>query len=491
MTQHRWFPKIIVVLVFGIILGLYLYNISGWLIEDDEGTALYATWRFAEGETPYQDFISHKGPLFLFLGAGLIKIFGANIWALRAVTALAVIGGGYLWFRGLRIFYGLSGGLIGAVIFLLTPEVYHLSRVFRPDSWMLAMVASALSLCLIGCKSKSWRWSFLAGVLFGLSVLMKIVAIMPFLGCALFLLLRILFTQHRKEASLKLVAFTASAIPIIALGFGIVELTMPGAWEMIIGSHGAETGSTLSWLGLSISKTLMIYALFIAQNIIIIFALPFIRLALSSQERTKLGLLFICQLLATSAILFLGGVVYPRYLAYTAISLSGLYAMGISYILSSNTSRARYVAATGIVAFGIFLGFFQLNTFLFRSEIGTQTLATYIADNTDIDDVILTDYAELAFHAQRRSVPQTGGIGFGWTSTGLITGEELIQAMQEHHVSLVALHVPDGPEPPPSHLFYLHDWDTFYHYVQENYQLSARVTRHDQLFEVYTTKKVP
>jgi predicted membrane-bound mannosyltransferase len=151
-------PAAIVVLVFGLILGLYLYNITGWLKEDDEGTALYVTWRLAEGEIPYRDLINTKGPLFLLLGGGLNRLVGPSILGLRVVTVLGVIGGGYAWFRGLQTVYGMAAGLIGAVLFLLTPEVYYLGRQFRADSWMLALIALALSVFLAGCQLKKRRW---------------------------------------------------------------------------------------------------------------------------------------------------------------------------------------------------------------------------------------------------------------------------------------------------------------------------------------------
>jgi 4-amino-4-deoxy-L-arabinose transferase-like glycosyltransferase len=483
MARRWWSPTTIVLLVFGLFLGLYLYNITGWLKEDDEGTALYVTWRFAEGEIPYQELTTTKGPLFLLLGAGINGLLGPSILGLRVVTALAVIGSGYVWFCGLRAVYGLPASLIGAATFLLTPEIYHLGRLFRADSWMLILVACALSLGLIGYHSKHNRWLVLSGGLLGLAILTKVIAILPFLGCALFLALRVLLEKPRKERILGLAAFVVSYLIVAGTGFSLVEIAAPGALTMILGSQGPSAVNAPDW-GYIVTRALVVYAGFIATNLILILGVPFIYLAIPSRKGVDAGLYLLCQLSTATAILILRGAVYMRYLAYTSLALSGLLAMGIYHILNQPGKRPRTAGVATLVLVSVVLSCFQLSRFLLRSEVGTRALATYIAESTAPDEVVLTDYAELAFHAQRRSVPQTGGIGYGWATAGLITGEELIQAIEQHHVSLVALHVPGGPEN-PGHLFYLQDWDTFYRYIQEHFLFETQMVRSGQLFEIY------
>ncbi|MDH4137614.1 MAG: glycosyltransferase family 39 protein, partial [Anaerolineae bacterium] len=288
MTQHWRCPAIIALLVFGLVLGLYLYNITGWLKEDDEGTALYVAWRFAEGEIPYRELTTTKGPLFLLLGAGLNKLLGPSILGLRAATALAVVVGGYVWFYGLRTVYGLLAGLIGAVAFLLTPEVYHLGRLFQADSWLLALVACALGVALIGYSSKQNRWLVLSGGLLGLATLTKVIAILPFLGGALFLALRVLLEKPRKESVFGLAAFVVSSLTVAGMGFSLVEIATPGTLMMILGSQGPSAGNAPDW-GYRVTRALVAYAGFIATNLITILGVPFIRLAIPSRKGVGAG----------------------------------------------------------------------------------------------------------------------------------------------------------------------------------------------------------
>ena len=48
-------------------VGLYLFNISGWLIHDDEGADFYKVWQLQLGKAPGIDFVAEKGPSFCSL----------------------------------------------------------------------------------------------------------------------------------------------------------------------------------------------------------------------------------------------------------------------------------------------------------------------------------------------------------------------------------------------------------------------------------------
>jgi len=253
--------------------------------------------------------------------------------------------------------------------------------------------------------------------------------------------------------------------------------------RMVLGAHGGTVSRAPSWSFL-IRRGIFLYVWFIAFNLVTILAIPFIRWVFPLRKRATVGLCFLCQLLPASVIFVIRGDVYPRYLAYTAFGFSGLFAMGISSILARTENRFRHVAIAVLILLMVGLGLFQVYGFLVRSEDGTAALVDYIVENTSPNDVILTDYGEIAFYAQRRSVPQTGGIGQGWAVAGLITGEELIQAIEDEQVSLVALHVLGGFEP-PGHFYYLQDWDMFYLYIQNHFRFGTRIQRDGQLFEVY------
>src|SRR5512138_759998 len=77
-----------------ILISLLVYNVNlgGWLMDDDEGTYLYQSWRISQGEVPYRDFLTPQLPVFLYSGATLFRTIGASDVAARelmvVVTAL-------------------------------------------------------------------------------------------------------------------------------------------------------------------------------------------------------------------------------------------------------------------------------------------------------------------------------------------------------------------------------------------------------------------
>ena len=94
-------PVSLVVVAFGM---LYLYNLGGWLVNDDEGSFLYQVWRISAGFHPYQDLFSSRWPLFLYTGGVWIQVFGATGVPMRALSVgltpgtVALV---FQWFVGL------------------------------------------------------------------------------------------------------------------------------------------------------------------------------------------------------------------------------------------------------------------------------------------------------------------------------------------------------------------------------------------------------
>jgi hypothetical protein len=72
---------------------LYLYNLDGSLMHDDEGTDLYEVWRVQQGETPGVDFMAEQQPVYLLSGAAIVDQFGHDILPFRLLSALQVLAG--------------------------------------------------------------------------------------------------------------------------------------------------------------------------------------------------------------------------------------------------------------------------------------------------------------------------------------------------------------------------------------------------------------
>ncbi|MDD4179898.1 MAG: glycosyltransferase family 39 protein [Candidatus Margulisbacteria bacterium] len=151
-------------------------------LERDEGFYGYAAQRVLAGETPYRDFFDHKPPAIYYIYALIIKFFGPSLTAIRGATAfygllttLAVFGVGLLLF-------GAGGGLLAALIYAVYSGGPFIQGPFsNTEVFMVLPVTLALFFFLLARREKKISFYFLVGLLSGLAVTIKQVAVFNFL----------------------------------------------------------------------------------------------------------------------------------------------------------------------------------------------------------------------------------------------------------------------------------------------------------------------
>ena len=137
---NKYGALILVFGVFGILLVAYLYNLTGWLIYDDEGEYLYQVWRMSDGALPYRDFLTPQLPVFLFLGSFLMSIAGPSLLAMRLLSiTLAFISAMMLFIAGRKHSSSLLVGLLAAVLFLLHADVFKETPNFQERTAVLSI----------------------------------------------------------------------------------------------------------------------------------------------------------------------------------------------------------------------------------------------------------------------------------------------------------------------------------------------------------------
>jgi 4-amino-4-deoxy-L-arabinose transferase-like glycosyltransferase len=83
--------------------------------------------------------------------------------------------------------FGWAGALVSAWFFLLWPYGVVASRSFQPEPPLVMLLAAAFWAALRWYKHGSWRWAITVGILAGLALYIKVVAVF-FIGPALLLL---------------------------------------------------------------------------------------------------------------------------------------------------------------------------------------------------------------------------------------------------------------------------------------------------------------
>lgn len=147
------------------------------------------SWRQAIAVEQWQQASLIEPPLLEMLAALTYRLTGENIWVGRAYSSLFWLAGGVaLWLLG-RSLSLRDGSVIALAYFLFLQFGVIASRTFMPDPLMVAMMAWALWALYRWEMRRTRGAAVLAGILLGLAVLVKSVAVFPLAGAALGLVL--------------------------------------------------------------------------------------------------------------------------------------------------------------------------------------------------------------------------------------------------------------------------------------------------------------
>jgi 4-amino-4-deoxy-L-arabinose transferase-like glycosyltransferase len=129
--------------------------------------------------------------------AGLYLLFGEHLWIARICSSVFwLLGGLALFALAVRI-SSLDGAIIGLAYYLFLGFGVIASRSFQPDPLMVALILGGLWSFYRWTEEKTWRRAVLVGLLSGMAIFVKTVAIFPLLGA---FALTILSDQGLKRA---------------------------------------------------------------------------------------------------------------------------------------------------------------------------------------------------------------------------------------------------------------------------------------------------
>jgi hypothetical protein len=482
------------ILVLG--LAFYLYRIDQWFMHDDEGGYSYAAWRISGGEVPYRDFLTPQLPLFLYWGGAVVKAFGPSMLALRHATVLATLLAAFFVYLAAREVFGYRAALLSLPLFLVHKDVYFIARFFRPEAYMLLFAAMGMYALVLSYRQRR-RWGILlSGALFGLAMLCKLFAALPFAGCVLFLGYEWWRSRDRKVLR-QILAMVAGFVATAGTVFVAFQVMCPASFLTAVLGHHAMQGAELSQLQV-LAKALLFYWGYVRGNPwFVLLALPAAARALRS--KTGLGTFFLWQIPTAAAFLVLSRDLQDRHLVYLVPTLGALAASSLEPLLSRKPVSLGMLLGFGEQRRGSLggmakpiLGILLTALALWPSwghdlevaswdEDGTGPLAAYIQSLTRDDDVVLCDYPGLNFHAQRKNTYLGAGLSGGATSSGQITGQALSGEIEAYDVKMVVINTSGGAH----QLVNLRDYVGFRQYVQSHFHFVRRFHRSYQTFEIY------
>jgi 4-amino-4-deoxy-L-arabinose transferase-like glycosyltransferase len=161
---------------------LYMVGLSrnGWANEFYAGAAQAGTesWKaFLFGSLDSSNFITVDKPAgFLWLMELSARIFGVNYWSLLLPQALAGVATVGVLYTTVRRWFGPAPAIIAGVALALVPVATLVFRFNDPDAFITLTATLAAYAITRAIESGRTRWIALAGALFGLGFLGKMLA---------------------------------------------------------------------------------------------------------------------------------------------------------------------------------------------------------------------------------------------------------------------------------------------------------------------------
>ena len=489
--QSNW---IFVIIVLGLII-LYLFNISGWLIHDDEGTDLYEAWQLQIGNQPGVDFIAEQQPLFLLLGKtgmNLADSSGEAVGIVRTFSAVQILAASIFLGLVIRRKWGYQTAAMTIGVMLTSGILYEQARLYRPDPMMFAWEIFGLGFVLLALQTGKRPYWSVAGVAYGVAILMKLFGIFPVIGLAIFFVY--LFYKEPKQWKSHLQNGIAFALPFLFISGGISFLLYSelGFYYQEVFNQHLSLGQEKTIFD-QVTISLATYLAFILVNAVTFFNLPLAIMNRISKETIishPEKALIHSQLLVPLIFIFITRPIFTRYFIFLLPTLALLLALqmqGFFNKIDQNHPKLTVITNSLIillVGFSFFSTFPTIKNRLTRSERDTLALAELIQNHTRSSDVVVSDYAGLNYHANRPSIYEASIIAGGRIGGGIITGELLIEKIEAKEARLILFHI-EGGSPSPHHFTDLIDLSIFETYLEEKYQMIEVFDRAGQLIEIY------
>lgn len=168
LKNKVWIIFAILVLVFITIesRGLNHYDIV------DENIWLYSGKLTAQGVVPYRDFFLAHPPLQIYINAGILKVFGFNLVALKMVPLLATVISAFFIFRLMKEKFGNLEALIGVLLFLFS------STIMREATYSLGINITTMFV-IVGFYFVMKNKYLTGGIFFGLAGISGLYSLVP------------------------------------------------------------------------------------------------------------------------------------------------------------------------------------------------------------------------------------------------------------------------------------------------------------------------
>ena len=470
-----------------LVLFMGVYNLTGDLMNDDEGAYLYTSWRVSLGELPYRDFFVSQAPLSFFFAGGLFKLAGPEALWPRALSLILVLGTGILIYGASRRFFLFSRNLslAAAGIFLLTKHIYFLGRIFMPDSFLLFFFAAALFFALKAETLSSPKRQHLAllamGIFSGLAALSKLSGVLALAGYLAYLIFLLAAKIEPSRSVCEKAMFSAAGFFIsFGLIYALLLVFVPGTFHSTIGFHLAKEKVAASAL---IGAPFFRLGQFIGNHNYGLIPVALVGIGFGAAFKEKKRSLLLFATFAFLSLAFIPGKFYLRYILSALIPLAFFFGDGIR-LISSNKKLKLFALPPVFVLIILSLGpTFSIKR-LTAYDNGTRALASYVRGETSPGDYIFGDDPGINFYAQRPCPPRLVDVSEAMVRSGQIRAIDIRRQCDQYGVKLILVEKGGSAH----HLKNLMDYLSFEAYLTESYEFVKTVRREFLDVDIYRRK---
>jgi 4-amino-4-deoxy-L-arabinose transferase-like glycosyltransferase len=416
--KHPWvrlLPALALIIVAGFVLRWPTASIP---LERDEGEYAYIAQHWLKGEVPYRSAFDQKPPGVFVVYAVIEAVFGTSPaaihWAMQVYTSATLV---LIFLLGWRLFEPSVGLLAATAAVFLTAMPSVWGNAANTEIFMLLPITAAVATALRAGDRDSMRWALVTGLLSGVGLLFKQVAIFD----AIFCLLLLAVTCKRSRAAVWTMVAGAAAVGVVVIGYFCAVGAFGAFYDCILGynmEHVAEAPLRSYPMGLWRALVPILWE-----------ATPFFALAavglILSIRRPSAGSRGPCWMVAGWLLFTFLGVIpggyfsahYFLHLVPPLALLASYGAVSLGQLLSRNwPGRAlATVLVGGALAYGITVAwwYFGPGTSALKSRrlYGTNpfpesmSVAQFIAEHSQPDDTlfIVGSEPQIAYYADRKS----------------------------------------------------------------------------------------
>jgi len=213
LFSHRWTINVIVGFLFLFGLGIRMLDLTDLPLDFNPTRQLFSAvkargmyYRYASDVPAWQQEMAIEQweakadvepPVIETIVAGMYFVFGEHLWFGRIVASLFWLLGGLALFGLAQRIASIDGAIFALVYYLFIEFGAIASRSFQPDPLMVGLILCATWAFYRWYEEKTWKWAFTVGLLSGMAIFVKNVAVFPLLGA---FALVILSTRGLKQA---------------------------------------------------------------------------------------------------------------------------------------------------------------------------------------------------------------------------------------------------------------------------------------------------